>query len=133
MPSLPDKPTRKHIIGFRLTDDEMGRLQEFTRGLPAKRSASDAARGIVCHVIKIKVPDAPAPRINKTKRLPAVEVQALAKLTAAIGHIGGNVNQLAKRANESGIIPDIRVLTALQSEIADIRAQITSALTGGTS
>lgn len=68
--------------------------------------------------------DAPVPR---QVRRPSVDTQYLARLLGHIGKIGGNINQLAKKANQ-GIAPQLDALQAELTALKTLRQEIKQAL-----
>jgi|1186.fasta_scaffold16489_2 hypothetical protein len=57
----------------------------------------------------------------RTRRHPTAEMKDLARLLGAIGHLGGNINQLAKHANQTGDLPDRAALIRAADEIEAMR------------
>jgi hypothetical protein len=70
--------------------------------------------------------DAPWPRVT---RRPTVDHQLLARVLDAFrhSHIAGNINQLAKAANE-GSWPDSRIIEQIRDDIRMIRNMLLRAL-----
>ena len=71
---------------------------------------------------------APRPR---QRRRPPVERAALAQLLGLLGKAGGNLNQLAKHANQAGRVPEADALEAVRLDIREAALAISSALRGG--
>lgn len=67
---------------------------------------------------------APTPR---QVRRPPVERRELARLLGEIGHIGGNLNQLAKSANQGITLYEEEVMRCLRS-LTEVRDAILTAL-----
>jgi hypothetical protein len=101
MSSGSEKRQRGRRIHIRLTESEHDQLiqkaGELTIG-DFMRASALAAKPL---------------RVRKRQ---AVDADALTKLLAAIGHIGGNVNQIAAAANRNG--------TMQAEDINDLRAMI---------
>ncbi len=131
LPKSPKSPKRLHTVAFRLTDDELGKLQAAAARLVHKRSPSDLARAVVCRWSHAQVPEPCRPRRHPMKRMPSVEVKALAALTAEIGRLGSNVNQIARRANQGGALPQTAALETIMVEVARIKDAVERALRGG--
>jgi hypothetical protein len=68
--------------------------------------------------------EAPAPR---QMRRPPIERKELARLLGQLGHVGGNLNQLAKSAN-TGIAPYAADVERVLTELLDVRSAILVAL-----
>ena len=68
--------------------------------------------------------DAPRSRVTRT---PSPDRVQLARLLAAVGHIGGNINQLAYVANTGGW-PESQILTKAQADILWMRHHLMLAL-----
>ena len=69
-----------------------------------------------------------APPVRAVRR-PVAERTALAQILAAVGRVGGNINQLAYAVNVGKVgILKAEVLEAIQSEIIEIRAALMRAL-----
>lgn len=131
LPKLPKPPKRLHTLAFRLTDDELGKLEAAASKLIHKRSASDLARAVVCKWSHAEIPAPCRPRRHPMRRSPSADVKALAALTAQIGKLGSNVNQLARRANQSGALPQVGLLELLRAEVAGIKQAVEAAIRGG--
>ena len=95
---------------------------------PAERAAIDAAAeraGLTCgSYARQTVLDAPPPR---QVRRPPVERAELVRMLSALGHIGGNLNQLAHAAN-TGAETDRGTLLAVLQSLVDVRDAILKAL-----
>ena len=68
-----------------------------------------------------------APPAPRQVRRPPVERRELARLLAELGHIGGNLNQLAKAANTGVVTCDGEIEAALGG-LAEVRNAILKAL-----
>jgi hypothetical protein len=105
----------RHMISFRLSAAQFEAVKERAVARSLTRS-SYAREKLVADI------EGPAP----VSRLP-VDRALLVKTLAHLGHIGGNLNQLAYRAN-TGDMPTAReieaALDALRSRMNDIRAAL---------
>ena len=131
LPKLPKPPKRMHTVAFRLTDDELGKLEAAAARLVHKRSANDLARAVVCRWAHAQVPEPCKPRRHPIRRSPTADVKALAALTAQLGKVGSNVNQLARAANRGCALPQIGMLELLRVEVAGIKQAVEAAIRGG--
>lgn len=109
-----EKRARTRHLTIRFTPEERGVID----------AAADRA-GLTCGSYARQVLlGAPAPR---QVRRPPVERRELARLLGAVGHVGSNLNQIARMANaEEGI--DGRELAAALRELATVRVAILAAL-----
>lgn len=105
---------RKRILTFRLSDAEHAVIDE----------AAARAGLVIGSYARQTLLGAPAPR---QVRRPAVERRELARLLGELGHIGGNLNQLAKAANSGDQIDVIDLSTELRG-LALMRDAILKAL-----
>src|SRR5579859_6529926 len=80
---------RKRFVGVRCTDGEYATIT-------AKAALAGLPIGTFLRVAAI---GAAGPR---ARRRPALEKKALAQVLGLLGHVGGNVNQLARIANTIG-------------------------------
>ena len=122
---------RLHVVSFRLTDAEAAHVDAAAAGMTPRRSRQDWCRAASLHFAKAKVPSPPPPRRHPARRLPKADVQALSKLLAAVGKVGGNVNQLAKVANAVGRLPEIEELARVRAVLEEMRDDLHRALKGG--
>ncbi|MCG8029939.1 MAG: MobC family plasmid mobilization relaxosome protein [Candidatus Thiodiazotropha taylori] len=65
----------------------------------------------------------------RPRKVPRPDQKELAKITAQLGKLGGNVNQIAKKLNQHGAGPeDRRSLGRIQHDLAQIRQATFEAL-----
>ncbi|HEY2068133.1 MAG TPA: plasmid mobilization relaxosome protein MobC [Rhizomicrobium sp.] len=109
-----EKRVRDHILTVRLSAEERAVIEDAAEkaGLAVGSYARQAMLG------------APAPR--QVRRLP-VERKELARLLGELGHIGANLNQLAKAANTGVVVYESEIGTALRA-LAEVRDAILKAL-----
>ena len=109
-----EKRVRDRILTVRLSGDERTAIDEAAEraGLVTGSYARQALLG------------APAPR---QVRRPVAERRELARILGQLGHIGGNLNQLAKAAN-SGVIVYTGEIDAALRGLAEARNAILKAL-----
>lgn len=109
-----EKRVRNRHLTVRLSEDERATIDEAAEraGLMPGSYAREALLG------------RPAPR---QVRRPAVERKELARLLGQIGHIGGNINQLAKAANAGVVVYEDEIDAALRG-LAEVRDAILTAL-----
>lgn len=127
----PRRQKRVNTLAFRLTDDELATLEAAGARLARKRTTNDLARAICCWWSKGKVPEPCPPRRHPMRRTPKADVKALAGLTAQLGKVGSNVNQIARIANRNGTLPHVAALETIRAEIAAIKTAVEQALRGG--
>ena len=109
-----EKRVRNRHLTVRLSEDERAAIDEAAEraGLMPGSYAREALLG------------KPAPR---QVRRPAVERKELARLLGQVGHIGGNLNQLAKAANSGVVVYEGEIDAALRG-LAEVRDAILLAL-----
>ncbi|SOE01524.1 hypothetical protein [Caenispirillum bisanense] len=122
---------RLHVVSFRLTDGEAAHVDAAAATTKPVRSRQDWCRAACLHLAKAKVPNPPPPKRNPARRLPKADVQALGKVLAALGKVGGHTNQMAKAANQNGRLPQIEELTKVRVVLEDMRADLREALGHG--
>lgn len=116
MASGTETRQRGRMLRVRLTDEEHA----------AVTAAAERAGLTVGSYVRQVLLTAPPPR---QVRRPAVERTALAQLLAAIGRVGGNINQLAHAVNAGRLrVPASGTLERAQADISDIRAALMRAL-----
>lgn len=130
LPKLPKRPKRPHVVGFRLTDEEAARLDAAAEMLKRRRTRGDIARALVCKWAKIEIPEPVTPKRYAPRRMPKADIKAIAAMTAALGKVGGNVNQLAKTANRFGQLPELNALLEIAAEISAMKAMLEQAFCG---
>jgi Bacterial mobilisation protein (MobC) len=114
MASGSEKRARVRHLTMRLTPDERAAIDAAAEraGVTAGSYARHAVLGV------------PAPR---QARRPPIERRELARLLGELGHIGGNLNQLARAANQGIVAYEGEVLAALK-ELSGVREAILKAL-----
>ena len=120
---------RQHVLSFRLTDSEFSAIIEASKTANPKRSPQDWCRAVILKVAKHRIPD-PPPLRAKPKRKATADVQALARVLAALGKIGSNLNQIARLANSQSRLPHITALAGIAESIRQAREDIRRALEG---
>ncbi len=115
--SLTGDGTQRRSVVFRvrLTEEEFGRL---------KASADDAGVDLSA-MARAQILGAPPPTRARRR---SVDHQALGRVLAELGRIGGNLNQLAKVANLVGDLTSLRNGQAMTAELAAIRDLVREAL-----
>jgi Bacterial mobilisation protein (MobC) len=114
MSSGTEKRVRRRIVTVRLSTEEYAALDE----------AAERAGLVVGSYARQAMLGAPAAR---QVRRPPVERRELARLLAELGHIGGNLNQLAKAAN-TGIVVYGGEIEAALGGLLEVRDAILAAL-----
>jgi len=114
MSSGTEKRARTANLTIRFTPEERAAVDE--AAVRAGLTAGSHARAVLL--------GAPAPR---QVRRPTVERRELARLLGQLGHVGGNLNQLAKAAN-SGAIPCAKDIQEALAGLTDLRREILLAL-----
>jgi hypothetical protein len=114
MTSGTEKRVRDRILTVRLSAEERAAIDE----------AADRAGLVVGSYARQAMLGAPAPR---QVRRPPVERRELARLLAELGHIGGNLNQLAKAVN-TGVVAYGGEIEAALDGLQEVRAAILAAL-----
>jgi Bacterial mobilisation protein (MobC) len=109
-----EKRVRKRILPIRLSDEEHAVIDK----------AAERAGLVVSSYARQALLGAPVPR---QVRRPAVERRELVRLLGELGHIGGNLNQLAKAANSGTIVYGGEIDAALRG-LAEARDAILKAL-----
>jgi len=114
MSSGSEKRARISHLTMRLTPDERAAIDEAAEraGLTPGSYARHAVLG------------APAPR---QARRPPVERRELARLLGELGHIGGNLNQLARSMNTGALVYEADIGAALAG-LAEMRSAVLKAL-----
>jgi hypothetical protein len=108
------KRQRQRVFQLRLTDDEHAELAA------RAESAGVSVAGLIRHRCLEQSPP-------RARRRPHVDAAALMKLLGQVGHIGSNINQLARAANAGGW-PSHSALDDAARDVADMRAAIRRAL-----
>ena len=114
MSSGSEKRVRDRTLQVRLSPEEHAAIDEAAEkaGLAIGSYARQALLG------------APAPR---QVRRPIVERRELARLLGELGHIGGNLNQLAKAANSGVVVYEGEIGAALR-QLTEMRDAVLKAL-----
>ncbi|WP_069186642.1 plasmid mobilization relaxosome protein MobC [Candidatus Terasakiella magnetica] len=121
---------RQFLVSFRLNGFEAAALDAARDTHNISRSRGDYARALVLHYLKKKVPEPAKPAKLPARRLPSYDRQELSKILGQLGKIGSNINQIARFANQSEEFPEIDLINQIQADIAAIRDDVTSALSG---
>lgn len=109
-----EKRARTSHITIRLTTDERATIDDDASR--AGLTAGSYARGVLLR--------APAPR---QVRRPPIERRELVRLLGQLGHVGSNINQIARAANV-GEPPEYEELADALSGLSRLRAAILAAL-----
>ena len=109
-----EKRQRSTLLAIRLTADERALIE--ARAERAGLTAASYARQALF--------DTPPPR---QVRRPPVERRELSRLLGEIGHVGGNLNQLAHAAN-TGVPTDRTALLTILKSLVEVRNAILEAL-----
>lgn len=109
-----EKRARTAHLTIRFTPEERAKVDGFAER--AGLTAGSYARGVIL--------GAPAPR---QVRRPPVERKELARLLGELGHIGSNLNQIARVGNAGEGIDDVALAEALGG-LSEVRDAILSAL-----
>ncbi len=114
MTSGTEKRVREGVLSVRLSAAERAAVDE----------AAEKAGLVTGSYARQVLLGAPAPR---QVRRPPVERRELARLLAALGHIGGNLNQLAKAAN-TNVFVDGQALDEALAGVTEMRDAVLKAL-----
>jgi len=109
---------RTHFIAVRCTAAERAAIAE---------RASQAGLSVGAYLRSLALGTA-GPR---SVRRPPIERKELARLLGWLGKLGSNVNQLAKRFNQSRALPGFAELLAIRREVGEMRAALIKALGRG--
>ena len=121
---------RDVIVSLRLTAPEAAHIDAAAATLARPRSRADYCRAAALHAAHARVPPPAKPIRRPARRRPALDTRLLGQILGQLGHIGGNLNQIAKTANLSGAAPTITAIVALTAEIAAVRQAVTAVLQG---
>lgn len=110
-----EKRQRKHRFTIRCDDEEHAAIV----------AAADRAGLSIGAFLRHQGTGKAGPR---AVRRPPVELRELARLLAAVGMLGSNVNQQTRIANSSGDLPALRQLMATQAAVMEIRDALMKAL-----
>lgn len=121
---------RQFLVSFRLNGYEAAALDAARDTHNISRSRGDYARALILHYLKKKVPEPAKPAKLPARRLPSYDRQELSRILGQLGKIGSNINQLARFANQSNEFPEIDSISQIQADIASMRNEVTSALSG---
>lgn len=109
------------VIRFRATDDEAAALVT---------KAGKAALSLSAYV-RARVIEKPQGRATPPRRRKGgADVEALARVLAQLGKVGGNLNQIAHHMNAGGSITAKEVRAELD-ELRQLRAALMGAIEGG--
>lgn len=126
--------TRHVVVSFRLTGNEAAHLDAAGGALNHPRARADFARAAALAAARQKAPAPPArPIRSSARRKPTADVEALARILGQVGRLGGNVNQLARVANQHGEVPTAEALRAIGAEVTAIRQAVGAAIAGARS
>lgn len=121
---------RSFVVSFRLTALEAAHVDAAGAALPTPRRRADFARLACLSAARQKAPPPLKPARLPVRRKPTADVEMLARVLAALGKIGSNVNQMARIANQRGSLPTETVLRGIADEVAVTRNLVTTALAG---
>jgi hypothetical protein len=107
---------RTRSITVRLTASEYAKLLSQAAG--AQVELSTLARAVLL--------DAAIPR--RARKVATADQQQLARLLAALGKLGSNLNQMARQANTTGELASVASLRQIGQELAQIRLLLVEAL-----
>ena len=102
----PRNRNRKHFIGFYMDDKE---YDNFIKKLNASDFRSQQAYLLYLAGVNEYTP-------NEVTAWHTID-NAIAKLTDEFNHIGVNINQLARKANTNGEIPQLEELKQMRKEL----------------
>lgn len=122
--------TLDRIISFRVSGLDLAHIQAAGAALASPRSANDFARAATTHACRQKVPAPTKPARLPVRRKPTADVEALARVLAALGKVGSNLNQMARVANQRGALPTEATLRGIAEEVVATRNVVTAALSG---
>lgn len=130
LPKMPKSPKRMHVVAFRLSDEEVARLDAAAAKLSRQRTRGDLARAVSLKWAGTKVPEPVTPKRYAPRRMPKADMVLLAKLMGELGKIGCNVNQLAKGYNRYNRQPELGKLEAIAADLAAMKSVLEHALRG---
>ena len=111
-----NKSSRRSVVfRVRLTEEEFEGL----------KAAADSAAVDLSTMARTQILGSPPPPRARRR---SSDHQALARILAELGRIGGNVNQIAKVANQVGDLSSFRNAQAVKAELAALRELVRSAL-----
>jgi len=129
---MAETDRRTHVISYRVTATEAAHIRAAGAALTNPRRLNDFARAAALYVARQKAPPPAHPIRHPARRKPTADVEALARVLAALGKLGSNVNQMARVAHQRGTLPTETVLRGIADEIAVTRNLVTAALAGDT-
>ncbi len=121
---------RSVVVSIRFRPDEAAHVDAAGQALRQLRGRSDFCRAASLSAAKAKVPPPSKPVRRPARRLPALDTRLLGQILGQIGKIGGNVNQFAKLANSTGMLPTANTLAAIAAEVTAVRLALTATLRG---
>src|SRR5262249_52304177 len=113
-PGQRPRETRNRFVALRLSEDEYRLLAEYSR-------RAGLARGGYLRAVAL---GSPGPR---ARRVPPVNIEALARAVAQLNRAGNNLNQIAKLLNAaraSGAKESLEALAETRSAVAQIVAAV---------
>lgn len=122
---------RDVVVSYRVTTAEAVHIDAAAAAMTPRRTRQDWCRAAALHAARVKVPKPPPPRRNPTRRLPKADVRTLAAILAQLGKLGSNLNQIARRANAAGCLPEGPGLRETLDEVTAAARQVLAALEGG--
>lgn len=108
----PRNRNRKHFIGFYMNDEE---YLNFCKKLTASDFRSQQAYLLYLAGVNEYTP-------NEITAWHTID-NAIAKLTDEFNHIGVNINQLARKANAKGKIPELKELQQMRKELRTLEGR----------
>ncbi len=124
-----EKTVREHIISFRLTGLEAGKIEALAKQSSIDLSISEACRAICLHRID-KHPPAPPKRKIKARRKPHIGTEKVSKSLALIGQISTEIRVLRDNADKNQQMPSVGILRHIQQNLIDIKTDLSKALVG---
>ena len=108
-------PLRTVVFRVRLTEGEFEQLT----------ADADTAGVDLSTMARAQILGAPTPTRARRR---SVDHETLGRVLAELGRIGGNVNQMAKVANQVGDLTSLRNAQAMTAELSAIRELVREAL-----
>ncbi|WP_395452498.1 plasmid mobilization protein [Azospirillum melinis] len=121
---------RDVVISYRVTAAEAAHIDAAAAKMTPARTRQDWCRAAALHAARIKVPKPPPPRRNPARRLPKADIRALAAVLAQLGKVGSNLNQMARRTNATGRLPEGPGLREALDEVTAAAGHVRAALEG---
>jgi len=127
---MAENTVREIIVSFRLNAMEAAHVDAAGAALSTPRRRADFARLATLSAARQKAPPPSKPARLPVRRKSTADIEALARVLAALGKVGSNVNQLARVANQQGALPTETILRGIADEVAVTRNLVTAALAG---